>query len=114
MNEIISTKPDIKYKDYQNAITKMLDMHLKTPYKVTLRQGYHYGTYILFEKNDNSAAIRFPGATRGHIDYDENQIITKIVLYDIEEVDFIYKRSIQRELMKFIGMKLVKPEEKEE
>jgi len=112
MNDIISTKTDDRFHNYSNKITKLLDMKLHSSYKKHLRQGYHNGTYIVFEKADwHTAAIRFPGATRGHIGFDDNHIITEIVLYDDKDsVDLIYKKEVIRELKKFIGMKLIRPE----
>lgn len=63
------------------------------------------GTYLMLPDSitPNVYAIRFPGATRGHILVDDNNIIQEIVFY---EDTMIYGNNINEECKKFIGVKI--------
>lgn len=54
-------------------------------------------------------SIRYPGATRGHIEVDVNDVITDIVLYKGENYDTseIYESNVEECFVKYIGMRLV-------
>lgn len=62
--------------DYINDLTREMDKYIifQPKYGSTT---YIYGNDI----NKNRMAIRFPGATRGGIELDENRVITSIYLY---------------------------------
>ena len=114
MIDIISvrSKYDKECRDdeWYNAITAEMDVWLKKDWRKILRKGYVEGTYMMFNDtgHEGSYAIRFPGATRGHVRVDENSIITNIILY--EETKDIYKVVLERKYLKqFIGMRLVNP-----
>lgn len=85
-----------------NVITLELDKHLIFESNLSLKN------YIYNEKFKDSYAIRYPGATRGHIKVDENNIITEIKIYhDKYRTDKIYKDTIDKALEKFIGFEFV-------
>lgn len=98
MKELI-TKKEKGYSNLVNDLTKELDDYLDFNLK------YKLNNYIYDHPFDNSWPIRYPGATRGGIRVDENNIITDIVLY--EDSDDIYKKNVRDILSKYIGMKLV-------
>ena len=98
------------FNEYQNDVTKALNFSLKSEYKSCLRQHYTEGHYMLFSKdNPKSATIRFPGATRGYVTLDENDIIQSFTMYP-DYVSEIYKKSVIKYLNKFIGQELTWPE----
>lgn len=100
MKELI-TKID-EYINYTNDLTREMDSYLKRPNKYM--QTYIYNHSL----NGETYAIRYPGATRGHIKIDKNNRITDIVLYhDNYNTDKIYKNDIRECFKKYIGMKLV-------
>lgn len=62
----------------------------------------------IYDKFLNRWSIRFLGATRGHIEVDENEIILKIKLYNDEcHTDKIYTTEVRSCFSKYIGMKLI-------
>ncbi len=60
-------------------------------------------------ETDKYFGIRFPGATRGHIEVDENMIIKNIALYNDTcfNIHILYNKDVLDVLPKYIGMKLV-------
>lgn len=98
MEELI-TKKEEGYLHLVNDLTKELDTYLD------FSQKYDLNNYIYEHPFNNSWPIRYPGATRGGIRVDENNIITDIVLY--KDSDDIYKENVRDILEKYIGMKLV-------
>jgi hypothetical protein len=89
---------------FYNDMTKEFDNYLL--YKGT------FETYIMEPEeftDGRSCALRVPGATRGAVVVDENNVITEIVLY--EDTCFgkvaCYDRSILDILPSYIGAKLV-------
>lgn len=97
---ILETKID-EYIHHTNDLTREMDSY------VTMNVS-SFNTYIYDAKNDNgdfySYAIRYPGATRGHIELNEENIITNIKLYD--STKDIYRKEVEDILKKYIGMKL--------
>lgn len=84
-----------------NDLTVDMDTYLKHP-------SIHMKTYINEDLFEHGYAIRYPGATRGYVKFDENNIITKIELYrDGYNIDKIYKDNVRECFAKYIGMKLV-------
>lgn len=100
MTELIAKKDE--YIEYTNDLTRDMDSYLKRPNE-------HMQTYIYDHSlTGKTWAIRYPGATRGHIEVDENNIITDIVLYkDSYRTDKIYKEEVWSCFEKYIGMKFV-------
>lgn len=88
------------YKIY-NIITLELDNQLKINVG-----GCPFKNYIYNDRYQNKYAIRYPGATRGHIEVDDNNIIVKIKIYHDEyHTDNIYKSTVENAMKKFIGYK---------
>jgi hypothetical protein len=93
-----------------NDLTDEMDKHLLPCWEESLKKGYTFGTYIYEPtRRENGMAIRFPGATRGHIEIDKNMVITNIVLYDtaFEHGIACYKKSVEEAVKKFIGAKII-------
>ena len=105
--EITSTLiEDSTLGEYKNEITDFLDSYLTLPFKKIVRKGYTDGTYMIFHKE--AAAIRFPGATRACVCFNEDSIITDILFYN--DVSLIYKKEGIEKVNKFIGYKLIIPD----
>jgi hypothetical protein len=78
-----------------------MDMFLYIPNK-------NFKTYIYdHSPNGRTWGIRYPGATRGSIIVDENNIIIDIILSNIPQLGSIYKDEVKECFKKYIGMKLV-------
>ena len=94
--------------DYINDLTKEMDKHLLPGWPDYLN------TYLWKPFEKDGTAIRFPGATRGHVEFDDDLVITDIVLYDTASENCIacYKPSIHEAVKQFIGSKIVIQEEK--
>ncbi len=107
MKEIKSVKKWADDNDYLNEITEKLDECLREDWKGTMMDTIGFCTYMLFRRHDG-AAIRYPGATRGHVNFDKDHIITEVHLY--ADTAYIYKEDALEELKKFIGSKLILPE----
>ena len=102
MNELITT---YEYRDGVNDLTRELDKYLIGEWLP------FWHTYIYEPDRETSKhfGIRFPGATRGHIEVDENMIIKDIRLYNDTcfETHHLYKKDVLEILSKYIGMKLI-------
>jgi hypothetical protein len=101
--------------DLYGAITEEMDKYLLREWRKHVDGGYTLGTYICEPdswREGKCWSIRFPGATRGHIYTDNDDIILEVVLYD-EPVDRrcpCYDRRIRWEMLKknkYIGMKII-------
>lgn len=98
-----------KYLDdmYVNELTKDMDSYL-VDNKIDIFKNLEWFTYIYSNyKINNLYPIRFPGATRGHIETSSDNNITKIVLYKKYGTHKIYKDNIEDCFKKYIGMKIV-------
>lgn len=95
--------------DYENEITAEMDKHLVKECKEMLAKGYGSGSYIHSHINPNSMVLRFPGATRGHIEFDNEMVILKIVLYPDKCFGKLgcYKPSVRYAVQKYVGSKIV-------
>jgi hypothetical protein len=99
MKELITKKDE--YIELTNDLTREMDINLKKP-------NQYMQTYVYEDRYQNKYAIRYPGATRGHIKVDENDIILEIKLYkDSMNTHKIYKPEVEECFEKYIGMKLV-------
>jgi hypothetical protein len=82
-----------------NDITREMDKHLIYVPRYT-------NTYIYDTLMGNKALIRYPGATRGYIEFSEDNIIIDIIIQDPPKVA-CYKPSVNEAVKKFIGDKLI-------
>ena len=107
MESIVSTRVlHSSTQEYSNDITEYLNSKLKPTMKRIFDEGYHNGSYMLLCE-DNTAALRFPGATRGHVEFDKEGVITEVVLYDTS--DDVYDSTVKEGMKQFLGMKLAFP-----
>jgi|GEM_PF-6003548 len=81
-----------------NDLTREMDTYLTYE-----SEGYLTNNYI-YDKYKNKWSIRCIGATRGHIQVNENNIIQEIELY--RDSDSIYKSEIRECFEKYIGMQI--------
>lgn len=72
--------------------------------KCLLKKHSGFCTYIYNSKCNNKYPIRYPGATRGHIKVDDNDIITEIKLYADTN---IYNSNVFMCFDKYIGKKFI-------
>lgn len=84
----------------RNEITLELDKMVKDSKSIT---GFY--NYIHDEAVDGKWIIRYPGASRGHIETNNDNVITKIVIYS--GVTNIYSKGVDKAISKFIGTSLV-------
>ena len=104
------------WKEYYNDFTRECDTHLMQ----RMKEFYEYGqkTYILIDSigfKEKVFAIRCPGATVGHIRYDDSsgkKIITEIEIYN-DTLKMFYNESIKDIVTskKYIGKELILEEE---
>lgn len=106
---VLKMKPvDNKYMrdHYTNELTDFLDEH--TMYEVH-KEYLGFGNYCM-EFDKNHIAIRYPGATRGDIEVDENNTIVNVRLYNMTGGRCcggkIYKDGTDAEILKFVGYKV--------
>lgn len=91
--------------EYECEMTKAFDKHLIKPHR-------NWSTYMCpFDRG--RMVLRYPGATRGCIWYDENNVITDIKFYKegYDNEDTLggeeYHASVQEEANKYIGCRLI-------
>ena len=63
---------------------------------------------IISDNGNRGIPIRVPGATRGHIELDENNVIVGYKLYDNsykqdDETEYCYKKSVIKAIKGFMG-----------
>lgn len=103
-NKILKSKKRSRYTDdIVNDFTRELDKYTKGRIE-SVFCNYIYPEKIKRAENKHSIAFRYPGATRGYIQVDNNNIITKIVIY--EESKDLYRDGVHEAIEKFIGYKL--------
>lgn len=90
---------------YKNDLTTELDKYLLDAFK----KNYLIGTYLYGEPKERKLAIRYPGATRGGILFDYNNIITKIIIDDNWSC-YDCNSEMHAVLEKYVGAKLIFPE----
>ena len=104
------------WKEYYNDITRECDTHLIPGMKKL--HDYGQKTYILMDDisfKEKVLVIRCPGATVGHIRYDDSsgkKIITEIEIYN-DTLKMFYNESIKDIVTskKYIGKELILEEE---
>ena len=99
MKELITRKDE--YIEYTNDLTRDMDNYLR--YFSEYAQTYIYNGIL----GSKVWAIRYPGATRGHLEINEDDIIIDIVLYKDCNSHRIYKENVEECFKKYIGMKLI-------
>lgn len=107
--KVLITLPElVTFEEWTNDLTRAMDEHLRKEWESTKS---HFNTYLLvLEGERNIMVIRFPGATRGAVEFDDDMIITDIHLYDtaFENTSVsCYKPSVAEAVKPFIGMKIV-------
>lgn len=97
MKELITVK---KRSQYTNDLTREMDTYIR------FKSVCSFNTYI-YDKYKDMYPIRYPGATRGHVKVDEDDIIVDIVLYKGEDYDTseIYESNVEECFKKYIGMR---------
>ena len=105
MEKLLNNIHDKDLEFYENDLTREMDDYL------TVARDSVFKTYIYKnaqkDENDNKFyAIRYPGATRGHIKTNKENIILEIKLYD-DYNDSIYKKEVIDIFDKYIGMQLI-------
>ena len=100
---------------YEGEITKFIDKYIiNDAEKIMLSEGY-IGTYLWgLEENDKyrGTAFRYPGATRGFIKLNNDNIIEDIIFYPDTcfgegRLEPFYYRKIIEDIKQFIGQELV-------
>lgn len=105
-NELVTVPVDDSYNSdkFTNELTRLLDSY--TDKKISYSGGMC--NYIMeFSKTKDSIvySIRYPGATRGHIETDKDGMIKEIKLY--HDIPSIYNEGAEEELQKFVGYYLI-------
>lgn len=97
-------------EEYTCELTDFLNEH--TEWKGERR----YGNYCM-KFDEKHIAIRYPGATRGDIEVDENNVIVNVRLYNmtggVAYGGKIYADGADKEVLKFVGYKVEWPEQGE-
>lgn len=106
----------VAYDEYCGEITDFMDKYI-TDYhkKIHNNMKYVFRTYLYPANrygNENLISFRYPGATRGHIEIDKNNIIKNIKFYSNTcfgegNLDPLYDRKIEDDIKIFIGQTLV-------
>lgn len=89
-------------KEYRSNLTKELDKISGISKRHCYNMFHHYILADDWCKNKKCLAIRVPGGTVGCIHFDDNSIITKIVV-DTNYVVKTYPANINELIQKFIG-----------
>ena len=89
-------------EEYRCDLTKELDEVSGISRNNHYDMFYHYILANKWCKNQKCLAIRVPGGTVGGIHFDDNNVITKIIL-DTDYVVKTYTSNINELIQKFIG-----------
>lgn len=102
-------------EDYICNLTKDLDGCLTKGYKDMIDEGYSSGTYLIKHSLEGWWCIRFPGATRGGLKVNKNNIIVYIKIYEdtgynpLEQTSLhCYNQKALEIEERYIGYKLIK------
>lgn len=98
VKELITTKVK-DFNEMVNDLTREMDEHLLQDKKFP----FCY-TYLLPDLKGERFILRYPGATRGQLYVDKNNIITEILL---NENRSCYKDTVKDIIQKYIGIKIV-------
>ena len=99
---------------YYGEITDFIDRYVTENYRKEMYRLLSR-TYLLGiedYRDHRGTCIRFPGATRGFIELDRNDIITEIRFYEdtcfgTKNLPKLYDRKIENDIKHFIGKKLI-------
>jgi len=97
-------------RDYFCEITKYIDKWLDEQYASWIDKGYSSGTYFFYkaEHKENVRVFRFPGATRGHIQYNDNYVIERFIVYKNGDGVDCYVDGLEELLnARYIGVRLL-------
>lgn len=87
-----------------NAITRVCDAHLIGRDRRMYQEG-SWCTYVApFDKY--TRVIRYPGASRGKIVVDNNNMIQELCIYD-DQINSTYDSKVNEALKQFIGSRLI-------
>lgn len=90
------------YKEYRCDLTKELDDISSISEQHYYDMFHHYILADEWCKNQKCLAIRVPGGTVGGIHFDDNNVITKIVI-DTDYVVKTYPANVNELIQKFVG-----------
>lgn len=106
-----------KYEDeYCGEITEFIDKYIIGYHKSIHDNMKHvFRTYLYLTnkcEGQKLVSFRYPGATRGHIELDKNNIIKDIRFYSDtcfgeSNLDPLYDRKIEEDIKRFIGQELI-------
>ena len=110
--ELITTY-NYAMSEWTNAMTDEMDSLMLDSLKPYIKYGG--STYLCGYVENGTMALRFPGATRGGIDFNEEGIITEVRLYkDKMAMDNqCYKPEAYEAIKKYLGAKLIFVNEEE-
>lgn len=106
----------VAYDEYCGEITDFIDKYITGYHKNIHNNMKHvFRTYLYPANrygNELLISFRYPGATRGHIELDKNNIIKDIKFYSDTcfgegNLDQLYDRKIEEDIKQFIGQELV-------
>ena len=106
----------VAYDEYCGEITDFMDKYITDYHKKIHDNMKHvFRTYLYPANrygNQRLISFRYPGATRGHIELDKNNIIKNIVFYPDtcfgeERLSPLYDRKIIEDIKQFIGQELI-------
>lgn len=96
-------------KEYKCELTKDMNNYLLPEYKSEEDPGFALRSYLLSYKED-VYVIRVPGATRGYIKIDKNNVIIEVKFYDdncFNKGWACFDKSLKEIENKYIGYKLI-------
>lgn len=106
---ILIPKYEPSWKQYTCGLTDVMNNYLVNGKKDASTYLYDYGPRKEMDgKPGYVYSIRFPGATRGHIYLDDDNIITEIKFYYDNKC---FKDTIEEDMQKYIGYLLIRGEE---
>lgn len=103
MNVLLKGKRGKFSDDITNEFTKELDKHTKGVTEGAF-SNYIYSERIKRGENKFLVSFRYPGATRGHLELDRNNVIKDIQIY--KDSRDIYEDTVDEAVKKFIGYRL--------
>lgn len=103
MDILLKTRRGKFSDDITNDFTKELDKHTKGVVEGAF-SNYIYTERLKRGEDKFLVSFRYPGATRGHLELDRNDVIKNVVIY--KDTRDIYNDTVDEAVKKFIGYKL--------
>ena len=102
MKEILTVREEIG-EEFVNDITREMDKHLIKDFS-----NIGWNTYIYERRlKKNVLTLRYPGATKGRIEVDDNMVVVDVIIYEpAEGEESIYKETAEKAVRQFIGSKI--------